>query len=119
MAKGASAVGAVGGFTSGLLGVGGGIVMVPLLALGLGLNQKRAQAASLAAIIPISIVALSVYAASGAMRYGAAALLAVGSVLGARFGANLAARLSESRLRRLFGALLLVAGVAILTRAVL
>jgi uncharacterized protein len=58
-------IGVMAGVLSGLLGVGGGIVMVPAMAMLAGIGQQRAQATSLAAIVPIAIV--------GALVFGGAA----------------------------------------------
>jgi hypothetical protein len=104
------AVGIVGGIFSGMLGVGGGIVMVPLLVLWMGHTQRSAHATSLSAIIPIAVVGVAGYALADEIHYGLALALAVGSILGARVGAGALTRLSERWLKALFGLLLL--GVA-------
>jgi uncharacterized membrane protein YfcA len=106
------AIGALGGALSGLLGVGGGIVMVPLLVLWARYGQRDAHAASLGAIIPISVAGIATYGIAGQVKVGPAIALAVGSILGARMGAGLLARLDERLLKSLFGAFLL--GVAVL-----
>ena len=59
------AIGAGGGLLSGLLGVGGGIVMVPLLVLWAAYSQREAHALSLGAIIPISIAGIATYGVAG------------------------------------------------------
>jgi len=115
----AAAIGATGGFASGLLGVGGGTVMVPLMTIGRRVNQKRAQAISLAAIIPISLVALTVYVVAGEVRYLAALVLIIGAAAGAPVGATIAARLPDRLLRRIFGVLLFASGVTLIVRAFL
>ncbi|HEX4525726.1 MAG TPA: sulfite exporter TauE/SafE family protein [Gaiellaceae bacterium] len=106
------AIGVVGGLLSGLLGVGGGIVMVPLLVLWARYGQRDAHAASLGAIIPISIAGIATYGIAGEVKVGPAIALAVGSVFGARLGAGLLARLDERALKSIFGAFLV--GVAML-----
>lgn len=108
------AIGVVAGLLSGLLGVGGGIVMVPLLVLGARLSQHEAHATSLAAIVPIAAVGAVRFAAAGTIDYGAAALLALGSLIGAPLGARLMARLAEASLKMLFGALLVAVAVQLL-----
>ena len=101
----------IAGLASGLLGVGGGIVMVPLLTLALGLNQHQAHATSLAAIIPIAAVGAVTFAVAGHVDYGIAGCLAAGSLIGAPIGARVMARSGESLLKIMFGVLmLLVAG---------
>ena len=64
------AIGLGGGLLSGLLGVGGGIVMVPLLVLWAAYAQRDAHAMSLGAIIPISIAGIATYGVAGEVRYG-------------------------------------------------
>src|SRR5438067_3366976 len=76
------AIGVLGGLLSGLLGVGGGIVMVPLLVLWAHYGQRDAHAASLGAIIPISLAGIATYGIAGAVRVGPALALAAGAVFG-------------------------------------
>ena len=104
-------IGLVGGFLSGLLGIGGGTVMVPLLVLLGGLTQRESHATSLAAMILIAAVAVIVYGGAGEVNVAAAGALLVGSLFGARIGANLLSRSSERGLKTAFGAFLLVAAV--------
>jgi uncharacterized membrane protein YfcA len=106
------AIGLAAGVLSGLLGVGGGVVMVPLLVLWAGLGQRDAHAVSLGAIVPISIAGVLAYGAAGEVRLAEAAALAAGSIVGARMGAGLLARADERPLRLLFG--LFLVGVAAL-----
>jgi uncharacterized protein len=106
------AIGLGGGLLSGLLGVGGGIVMVPLLVLWASYAQREAHAMSLGAIIPISIAGIATYGVAGEVRYGTALALAVGSVVGAPVGARLLARMDERLLKVVFGVFLV--GVAVL-----
>src|SRR4051794_41463669 len=80
-------IGAAGGVLSGLLGVGGGIVMVPLLVLRAGYRQRDAHAMSLGAIIPISLASVATYGVAGGGRGGVAPPPPVGSGVGARVGA--------------------------------
>ena len=106
------AIGILGGALSGLLGVGGGIVMVPLLVLWAGYGQRDAHATSLGAIIPISIAGIITFGIAGEVVLGPAVALAAGSIFGAQLGAGLLARLDERVLKIIFGAFLL--GVAVL-----
>ena len=106
------AIGLGGGLLSGLLGVGGGIVMVPLLVLWAAYSQRDAHAISLGAIIPISIAGIATYGVAGEVRYGTAIALAAGSIVGARIGAGYLARIDERLLKIVFGTFLV--GVAVL-----
>ena len=109
------AIGLGGGLLSGLLGVGGGIVMVPLLVLWATYSQRDAHAISLGAIIPISIAGIATYGVAGEVRYWQAIGLAAGSIVGARIGAGLLARIDERLLKIVFGTFLV--GVAVLMGA--
>ena len=109
------AIGLGGGVMSGLLGVGGGVVMVPLLVLWAGYAQREAHAVSLGAIIPISLAGIATYGVAGQVRWWQALGLAVGSVVGARIGAGLLARIDERLLKVVFGTFLV--GVAALVAA--
>ena len=100
-------IGAVAGLTSGLFGVGGGTVIVPAL-VWLGMSQRRAAAASMAAIIPISAVAVLSYAFHGDVNWGAGVLMALGFVIGAQIGARLLHYFSETLLRWLFVIFILI-----------
>ena len=102
------------GLLSGLMGVGGGIVMVPLLVLVAGFTQHRAHATSLAAIVPIAAVAATRFAVDGEVAFRTGALLALGALAGAPVGARLLARLDEGTLKAAFGAVMVAAGVVLL-----
>jgi hypothetical protein len=89
------------------------VVLVPGLTWALGLNQRRAVANSLLAIIPISIVGVATYylAAGHHVRFDLGIVLAVGGIAGARLGAVIAYRVSDRALTIAFGVLMvLVAG---------
>ena len=85
--------------------------MVPLLVLVAGLSQHQAHATSLAAVIPIASVGALTYALDGEIHFGYAALFAIGSLVGAPIGARVMSGMSESRLRTVFGALVIAMGV--------
>jgi uncharacterized protein len=105
-------IGLVGGLLSGLLGVGGGIIMVPLLVFWAAYGQRDAHAMSLGAIIPISIAGIATFGVAGQVHWWDALGLAVGAIVGARFGAGLLARIDERVLKIIFG--LFLVGVAVL-----
>jgi uncharacterized protein len=102
------AIGLAGGLFSGLLGVGGGVVMVPLLVLWGGYGQRDAHAVSLGAIIPISVAGVLTFGAAGEIRVWEALALAGGSIAGAQVGARFLARADERKLKLAFGVFLLV-----------
>lgn len=104
-------VGVVAGFTSGLFGVGGGIVIVPALVLLAAFPQKLATGTSLTAIVPISIAGVVGYATAGEVDWAAAACIAAGAVLGAILGTRFLVKISTRVLQVLF-ALAMVATAA-------
>ena len=108
------AVGAAAGVLSGLFGVGGGILLVPAMVLIVGFGQHRAQATSLAAIVPIAAVGAFVFGSAGSVDLLAAGLLAAASLLGVQLGARLMHRLSDRVLTQIFGVFLIIVALAML-----
>jgi hypothetical protein len=106
--------GLVAGVMSGLLGVGGGIVMVPLLVLVAHQTQHQAHATSLAAVVFMGAVGAATFAADGQVEVPLAIALAAGSLIGAPLGARLMARTPEGQLKVLFGVLMLAVAVMLL-----
>jgi uncharacterized membrane protein YfcA len=105
------AIGLAGGLFSGLLGVGGGVVMVPLLVLWGGFGQRDAHAVSLGAIIPISAAGVLTFGAAGEIQVWEALALAAGAIAGAQAGARLLARVDERKLKLAFGVFMLIVAV--------
>ena len=101
-------VGLAAGLLSGLFGVGGGTVIVPLLVLLLRYDQRLAAGTSLAAIVPTAAVGVVSYAVHDSVAWIPAVLLAVGAVLGAQVGTWLLARIPQNALRWGFVAFLVV-----------
>lgn len=106
-----SAIGVAAGILSGLLGVGGGLVIVPALVLFVGVSQHRANATSLAAIVPISLVAAVLFDGARSVDVGVGIPLAVGAVVGVTVGAAAMAHVREARLRQAFGVFILAVAV--------
>ena len=104
-------IGLAGGLLSGMFGVGGGIILVPLLVAFAHLDQRRASATSLLAILPTAISGSITYIANGEIDWIAAGIIAAGAVIGAVVGANLLKRIPIVWLRWIFIALLLVIAV--------
>jgi uncharacterized protein len=99
--------GIVVGTLSGLIGIGGGVLLVPIMVIGFGLAQQLAQGTSLAAILPTSIVAAATHYRAGNLELRAALLMgATGAITAVLFGL-LAQRIHPQVLARLFGAFLL------------
>lgn len=105
-------LGIVAGLLSGLLGIGGGIIIVPALVFLFGFSQHMAQGTTLALMVPpIGILAAWMYYKQGNVDLSAAALICIGFVLGSLFGAKFASAVPELVLKRIFGVLFLVVSV--------
>lgn len=99
------------GILGGLFGVGGGIVLVPLLVLLFGFDQHRAQGTSLIALVPpTGLLAFLEYWRAGEVDLSAGLLLIPGVFLGGIAGSRLAQTLSPLLMRRVFGAFLFAIG---------
>jgi uncharacterized membrane protein YfcA len=96
------------GALSGLVGVGGGVVMVPLLVLGLGLTTKRAVSTSLAVVFFTSIVASLGYAVAGFADFFSLAPLVVGAMAGAWSGVRLRENLPDRTIRLGFAVFMVI-----------
>jgi uncharacterized membrane protein YfcA len=113
----AGAIGFVAGISSGMLGVGGGILFVPALVFVLGLSQVSAEATSLLAIIPVAMVGAWRQRDYGNIRLREGLLLGVFSPIGAIGGTELANALPERALQLSFAAVLLFFAVGLGRRA--
>ena len=105
-------IGILAGVLSGLVGVGGGIIMVPLLVMFFGFNQHQAQGTSLAVLaVPVTAVAVFNYYKEGQINIKYAAIIAIFFVVGSIFGSKLALTLDQKMLKKIFAVvLLLIAG---------
>ncbi len=101
-------IGLAAGTMSGLFGVGGGTVIVPLLVMFLRFDQRLAAGTSLAAIVPTATVGVISYALHGSVAWIPALILAAGAVVGAQIGTALLPRVSQTVLRWGFVAFLVV-----------
>jgi len=103
--------GCICGVASGLFGVGGGVLLVPLLALVFGFGQHRAQGTSLVALIPpTGALALVAYAREGFVSWHTGVLLIPGVLLGGVAGALLAKKMQPQRMRQVFAGILFALG---------
>jgi hypothetical protein len=109
-------IGTAAGAFSGLFGVGGGSVIVPLLVLWLGYDSRRATATSLAAIIVIATFAVIVQATYGNVRVGDGLLIGIPAVAGVLFGTWLQQRIRTREISLLFAALLVATAVELLLK---
>jgi len=95
--------GVCGGFFGALVGLGGGIVMIPLMILWVKLTQHRAHGTSLVAVVFTGLIGAIAYFSYGSVNWRVAALLAISATITARFGALFAHSLPEKRLKKAFG----------------
>jgi|TARA_B110000467_G_scaffold131289_1_gene126005 hypothetical protein len=104
-------IGLLAGILSGLVGVGGGIIMIPLLIILLGLTQHQAQGTALFAMLPpIGILAAMNYYKQGYVKWEYALVIALTFVVGGYFGSKLSLSLPPQTVRRVFGVIMLIGG---------
>lgn len=104
-------IGVIGGLASGLLGIGGGLVFVPLLITYAAYSQKEAHATSLGAIIPAGIAGALIYNLNGLNSFTDSAYLALGGILGAQIGSRAMYKFSNKKLRKAFGVFLFIMSI--------
>ncbi len=109
-----AATGGLGGLFSGLTGVGGGAIMVPLMTGVLKMRQHAAHGTSLVVIVFAATAGAVTYVAHDGIDWQLVALLLAGSVTGAYAGARLVQRLPPMRLRQCFGLFLLVVALRLI-----
>jgi len=104
--------GVTSGIASGMFGIGGGVILVPILGLLLGFTQHRAQGTSLVALIPpTGLLAVIQYAKADYVSWQTGLLLIPGLFLGGIAGGHLARRIPAARMRRIFAALMFLLGI--------
>jgi len=111
-------IGLLAGMLSGLVGVGGGIIMVPMLVMLLGFSQHQAQGTSLAVlVVPVTAIAVFNYYKEGYINWKYAAVIAVFFVVGTYFGSKLAISLDQKMLKKIFSiVLIIIAGKMLLEK---
>lgn len=108
-------LGLAAGMLSGLIGVGGGVIIVPALVFLFGFSQHQAQGTTLALLVPpVGLLAAWTYFKRGDVNLEVAAFVCIGFFLGGFFGAKLATGLSNVALERVFGVAMLVVGLKML-----
>lgn len=107
--------GLLAGVLSGLLGIGGGIIIIPALVYILGFSQKNAQGTSMAMLLPpIGILAFLNYYKAGYVNIKAAGIMIITFVIGSYFASKIAVQVPELYLKKIFGVFLLVYAVKLL-----
>jgi uncharacterized membrane protein YfcA len=101
-------IGLSAGILSGLVGVGGGIIMVPLLII-MGFSQHQAQGTSLAVLaLPVTFIAAYNYQKAGHLDWKVALVIALFFIVGAYFGSKIAINIDQKMLKKIFGVTLLI-----------
>lgn len=108
-------IGLAAGFLSGLVGIGGGIILVPALVLLLGFTQKQAQGTSLGImLLPIGILAVVQYYKQGYINVNYILIVAIAFVAGSFLGSKLALSLSDEKMKKVFAVLLFILSIKML-----
>jgi uncharacterized membrane protein YfcA len=108
-------LGIIAGYFSGLVGIGGGVIIVPALVLLFGFTEHTAQGTTLALLIPpIGLLAVLSYYQKGYVDIKTAAIICIGFVIGGFIGGKMAVGLSESVLKKTFAITLIAIGAKML-----
>ncbi len=108
-------VGLAAGFLSGMVGIGGGIIIVPVLVYFLGFTQHEAQGTTLFMfLLPIGILGVYNYHSKGFVDFKTACIIATTFVAGSYFGSKLAISLDQKLVKQIFGAIIILLGAKML-----
>ena len=109
------AVGLLAGFLSGMVGIGGGIIIVPVLVYFLGFSQHQAQGTTLFMfLLPIGILGVMNYHKQGYVDYKTALIICTTFVFGSYFGSKLAISIDQKVIKQIFGAIIILLGIKML-----
>jgi len=105
-------LGLVAGALSGLLGIGGGIIIIPIMVLLFGMSQHQAQGTTLALMVPpIGLLAAWMYWKQGFVDIKMAMFVCLGFFVGGLLGAKFAVNIPDLILKRIFGAVLFLISI--------
>ena len=105
-------VGLIAGALSGLVGIGGGIIIVPVLVYFLGYTQQEAQGTTLFMfLLPIGILGVMNYYKAGYVRFDTALIVASTFVIGSYFGSKFAISLDQKTVKQIFGVIIVLLGI--------
>lgn len=108
-------VGLAAGMLSGLVGVGGGIIVVPCLVFFLGFSQKMAQGTSLGMLLlPVGILGAMQYYKQGYIDFKVIGIVAVAFLFGSYFGSKIALSLSQENIKKVFAAIMMLVAIKML-----
>jgi uncharacterized protein len=104
--------GLLAGFMGGMMGVGGGLVMIPMMVIGLGLTQHNAQGISLAVILlPTALPAVYKYWKAGHVQPDIVLWIAAGFIVGGLAGGTLVQSVNQQVLKKIFGVFLMIVSI--------
>ncbi len=110
-------LGLLTGTISGLVGIGGGVIIIPILVFVFGFTQAQAQGTTLALMVPpIGFLAAYTYYRSGLVNLPVAALVCIGFFLGGLVGSKIAVNVPNELLQKFFGATMIIIGLYMLLR---
>lgn len=102
-------IGLLAGFLSGTLGIGGSVVMIPLLIIWVNFSQHEAQGTSLAVLsVPVTLLAAFNYYKEGQVNWKYAAIIAITFIIGGYLGSKFALSIKQSLLKKIFGGVLIL-----------
>ncbi|MFZ9687377.1 MAG: sulfite exporter TauE/SafE family protein [Chitinophagaceae bacterium] len=108
-------IGIAAGFLGGLVGIGGGVIIVPALVLLLGISQHNAQGISLAMMLfPVGILGVINYYKKGYVDFKYAGLIAIGFLLGSYIGSRFSLSLPQDTVKKIFAVVMIVLAVRML-----
>ncbi len=108
-------IGLIAGFLSGLVGIGGGIIIVPALVLFLGFSQKEAQGTSLGILLlPVGILAVVQYYKQGYLNVNFVLVVALSFIAGGFLGSKLALTLSDAKMKKIFAIIMMLIAIKML-----
>lgn len=108
-------IGVIAGLLSGFVGVGGGLIIIPLLIVFFGFEQHQAQGTSLAVMLPpIGILAAINYHKSGFVEWKYALIISLAFIVGGYFSSKWAVNLDPKTLKKVFGFVMLIGGLKLI-----
>ncbi len=109
------AIGLIAGFSSGMMGIGAGTIIVPLLVYFVGYTQHQAQGTTLLTLlIPVGILGVMNYYKAGHIDVKSSLIIACTFIIGSFFGSKLSISLDQKTLKQIFGAVVIILGLKLL-----